>query len=225
MTSASSIASTPSTSEQVQRARLVLRLPGLWVQLDPRDPQKAKRRARSYATEVVGSADDLATSRRLLAASAWEAIASEQETGLESLFLCVRVSRTTPTPMAIAVHSPTDGQSRTWQAIIGERPDGDRLLHAALASTAPDWQEVECADGKAFRRWDVAPIVPAAPTGIGALSGAGSDDQPRMYTATAWRAGPHGRLARVTLMSPLADIPHAMTAITDALLGHSRFAQ
>ena len=73
-----------------------------------------------------------------------------------------------------------------------------------------------CTDGVAARRWRLTESVVAE----------GLEDVPiRSFSADYWRTVPGSkRLVLVTVTSPLADIPHTLLRLADAIVAGSRYA-
>ena len=209
-------AADPHAADPECAPRLVLRLPGTWVQLDPRRPALTKSRIHAFVELAMGRADELAQARRdmrrtlgIMAEPAPEAAA------LESTFLCHEVARGTPTPLAVAVFSPA---AVSISPAVGTRPGTviDAFLAAMEAMGDPDgWKRLDCADGEAARRWRIAETVVAE----------GAEGLPlRSFVADYWRTVPSTkRLVLVTVTSPLADIPHTLLRLADAIVAGSRF--
>jgi len=210
-------AADPDTADPEYAPRLVLRLPGTWVQLDPHRPDLTRSRIHAFVELAIGRADELAQARRelrgvlgLLAEPAPEAAA------LESTFLCHEVARGTPTPLAVAVFSPA---TISMSPAVGTRPGTviDAFVAAMEAmGDADGWSRLECADGEAARRWRIAETVVTE----------GAEGLPlRSFVADYWRTVPSTkRLVLVTVTSPLADIPRTLLRLADAIVAGSRFA-
>ncbi len=196
--------------------RLVLRLPGTWVQLDPSRPEVTDRRIRVYVDLAMGRADELAKARADMRKAMGAMINSaDGSAALESVFLCHEVSPGTPTPIAVSVFAPAQLH---LSPVIGTAPadviDGFLAAMEAIGDGA-DWERRACVDGESVRRWRIAETVLAD----------GLEDQPvRSFSADYWRTVPDTkRLVLVTVTSPLADIPETMLRLADAIVAGSRF--
>ena len=196
--------------------RLVLRLPGTWVQLDPHRPELTRSRIHAFVELAMGRADELAQARhdtrRILGTLAEPA---PEAAALESTFVCHELSRGTPVPMAIVVFSPA---AMSISPVVGtEHADVIEGFLAAMAAMgdADGWERIPCADGEAARRWRVIETTVAE----------GAEDLPlRVFAADYWRTVPSTkRLVLVTVTSSLADIPHTLLRLADAIVAGSRF--
>jgi len=197
-------------------ARLVLRLPGTWVQLDPSRPEVTDRRIRVYVDLAMGRADELAKARADMR-KAMDAMihSADSAAALESVFLCHEVAPGTPTPIAVSVFAPAQLH---LSPVIGTNPadviDGYLAALDAMGD-GEGWERRACVDGESVRRWRIAQTVLAD----------GLEDQPvRSFSADYWRTVPDTkRLILVTVTSPLADIPETLLRLADAIVAGSRF--
>ncbi len=122
------------TTKTPSPPRLVLRLPGTWVQLDPSRPDVTRVRIRTFVDRSIGRADQLATARADLS----RALDSMLEYGAgpaahESTFLCHELAPGVTAPIAISVFAPTDVR---WSPAVGTDP-GDVLAGFLWAMEAP----------------------------------------------------------------------------------------
>jgi hypothetical protein len=122
-----------ASSASPDAARLVLRLPGTWVQLDPSRRDLTDRRIRAFVDLSLGRADNLARAR----ADARRALGlvldrADPAAALESSFLCHEVAPGVPTPISVSVFSP---EAIRMSPVIGHRPDAviDGFLAAMTA--------------------------------------------------------------------------------------------
>jgi len=207
--------------------RLVLRLPGSWVQLDPTRPEVTATRIHNYATLTVGRADNLSRTRaqvRRLLSGVLEH--SRPRTGLQSLFLCHELLAGVPAPIAIAVFAPADVH---LSPVLGTEPQHviDAFLAAmdALGDTA-GWQRRDCVDGCSVRRWRVTAARPDS-TGDGADDDgtATSDTGVGTFSATYWRTVPGSKqLMLITVTSVLTQDVEVMVRLADAVVAGSRMS-
>lgn len=216
MGSSAASAGTDVRAAVAPASRLSLRLPGTWVQLDPRRPELTSERVLAFVELALGRADELAQARHdlrralgLLTRQAPEAAA------LESCFLCHEISPGTTTPIAVSVFSPAEMH---MSPAVGVHPGAviDTFLAAMdVLGDAADWSRLDCADGEAARRWRTSETVVAE----------GVEDVPlRSFVADYWRTVPGSkRLVLVTVTSPLADIPQTLLRLADGILASSRF--
>lgn len=196
--------------------RLVLRLPGTWVQLDPSRPVLTDKRIRAFVQLSMGRADDLAAARAdMRKALGLMLERADPAAALESTFLCHEVSPGVPTPIAVSVFTPG---SIHMSPVIGTRPDA--VIAGFLAAMeaigdAEGWEVRPCADGVVARRWRITETA-ASP---------GLEDAPlRAFNADYWRTVPGSkRLVLVSVTSPLADIPQTLVRLADAIVAGSRF--
>lgn len=201
----------------VSAARLTLRLPGMWVQLDPNRPEVTTGRIHSFVELAIGRADELAKARYDMRQALGIMMDKAPEaTALESTFLCHEISPGAPTPIAVSVFSPADIH---MSPAVGTRPG--TVIETFLAAMevlgdSADWTRLDCADGEAARRWRIAETVVAV----------GAEDLPlRSFGADYWRTVPGSkRLVLVTVTSPLADIPQTLIRFADAIVAGSRFS-
>lgn len=197
-------------------ARLVLRLPGTWVQLDPNRPEVTNDRIRSFVQVAIGRADELAKARHDMRRSLGAMMDGAPEVAaLESTFLCHELSPGTPAPIAVSVFSPAD---IAMSPAVGTRPGTVIETFLAAMEVRDDsagWTRLDCVDGEAARRWRIAETVVAK----------GAEDLPlRSFVADYWRTVPGSkRLVLVTVTSPLADIPQTLVHLSDAIVAGSRF--
>lgn len=208
---------TPEAGPDTTAPRLVLRLPGTWVQLDPSRPEITDRRIRVYVDLAMGRADELAKARADMRKAMGAMIQSaDGAAALESVFLCHEVAPGTPTPIAVSVFAPAQLH---LSPVIGT--DAADVIDGFLAAMdaigdGEDWERRACVDGESVRRWRIAETVLAE----------GLEDQPvRSFSADYWRTVPDTkRLVLVTVTSPLADIPETLLRLADAIMAGSRFA-
>lgn len=197
--------------------RLVLRLPGTWVQLDPSRPEITDKRIRAFVELSMGRADELAQARADLRRSMGLMLErADGPAALESTFLCHEVEPGVPTPIAVSVFAPA---ALHISPVVGTaaRDVMDGFLAAMEAmGDGEDWVRRPCVDGESARRWRVTETVLAE----------GLEDAPvRSFGADYWRTVPGTkRLVLVTVTSPLADIPETMLRLADAIVAGSRFA-
>ena len=197
-------------------ARLVLRLPGTWVQLDPSRRDLTDRRIRAFVDLSMGRADHLANARADARRSLGLVLdRADPAAALESTFLCHEVAPGVPTPISVSVFSP---EAIRISPVIGHLPDAviDGFLAAMAAiGDGEDWERVTCVDGIAARRWRITENVVAR----------GLEDTPlRAFTADYWRTVPDSkRLVIVTVTSPLADLARTLTRLADAIVAGSRW--
>ena len=197
--------------------RLVLRLPGTWVQLDPSRHEVTDRRIRVYVDLAMGRADELAKARADMRKAMGAMIQSaDGAAALESVFLCHEVAPGTPTPIAVSVFAPAQLH---LSPVIGT--DAADVIDGFLAAMdvigdSEGWERRACVDGESVRRWRIAETALAE----------GLEDQPvRSFSADYWRTVPDTkRLVLVTVTSPLADIPETLLRLADAIVAGSRFA-
>jgi hypothetical protein len=201
----------------VETPRLVLRLPGTWVQLDPSRPELTDKRIRAFVTLSMGRADELATARADMRKSLGLILERADPTAaLESTFLCHEVSPGVPTPISVSVFTP---EAIHMSPVIGTRPD-DVMAGFIAAMDAigdgEDWEVRPCIDGVAARRWRITENVVAE----------GLEDVPiRGFSADYWRTVPESkRLVLVNVTSPLADLAQTLVRLSDAIVAGSRFA-
>jgi len=205
------------TPAAVDAPRLVLRLPGTWVQLDPSRPELTDARIRAFVQLSMGRADELATARAdMRKALGLMLERADPVAALESTFLCHEVSPGVPTPIAVSVFTP---EAIRMSPVIGTDP-ADVIAGFVAAMRAigdgADWEVLPCVDGAAARRWRLTESVVAE----------GLEDVPiRAFGADYWRTVPGSkRLVLVTVTSPLADIPQTLLHLADAIVAGSRFA-
>ena len=195
---------------------LALRLPGIWVQLDPRQPAVTQRRIRTYADLALGRADHLAAQRADLRRSLTAMLdAAGPASALQVAFVCHEVSRGTPTPMVVSIFTPAEVR---LAPVAGHEPDvviEGFMAAMRVLEARPPWERIECADGVAARRWRIDEMP---------LAQESADTVLRSFVADYWRTVPHtSRLTLVTVTSPLADIPQTMLRFADAIVAGSRF--
>lgn len=196
--------------------RLVLRLPGTWVQLDPSRPEATDKRIRAFVDLSMGRADQLATARAHLRRSLGLMLECTDPTAaLESTFVCHEVAPGVPTPISVSIFAP---QAIRISPVVGteSRDVIDGFLAAMDAIGDGDgWEAITCVDGHAARRWRVTEDALAA----------GLDDVPfRAFHADYWRTVPDStRLVLVTVSSPLADLAHMLARLADAVVAGSRW--
>jgi hypothetical protein len=208
--------STTDAAPAAAAARLVLRLPGTWVQLDPSRPEVTDRRIRVYVDLAMGRADELAKARADMRKAVGAMIQSaDSAASLESVFLCHEVAPGTPTPIAVSVFAPAELH---LSPVIGTNPadviDGYLAAMDAIGD-GEGWERRACVDGESVRRWRISETVLAD----------GLEDQPvRSFSADYWRTVPDTkRLVLITVTSPLADIPETLLRLADAIVAGSRF--
>lgn len=198
--------------------RLVLRLPGTWVQLDPSRPELTDKRIRAFVDLSMGRADQLATARAdLRKALGLMVERADPVAALESTFMCHEVASGVSTPIAISVFTP---EAIRMSPAIGT--DSATLIDGFLAAMnaigdGDDWEALACMDGHAARRWSVTEDA----------LGEGLDDIPfRAFQADYWRTVPDAkRLVLVTVTSPLADVAHMLARLADAIVAGSRWVE
>ncbi len=203
-----------ATDPQVNR--LILRLPGTWVQLDPNRPQLTTERIHSFVEMAIGRADQFARARhdmRHVLGVLWEK--APEAAALDSLFLCHEISPGGPTPIAVSVFSPAEIRMSPAVGVGASAVIDTFLASMEVLGDAVDWMRLDCVDGEAARRWHVTETVVAE----------GTDDLPlRSFVADYWRSVPRSkRLVLVTVTSPLADIPQTLLHLADAIVAGSRF--
>lgn len=197
-------------------ARLVLRLPGTWVQLDPSRPEVTSDRIHSFVDVAMGRADELATARHDMRRSLGTLLEQAPAAAtLESTFLCHELSPGAATPIAVSVFSPANMR---MSPAVGTRPG--TVIETFLAAMevrgdSAGWTRLGCSDGEAARRWRIVETVVVE----------GAEDLPlRSFVADYWRTVPGSkRLVLVTVTSPLADIPQTLVRLADAIVAGSRF--
>ena len=199
-----------------RHARLTLRLPGTWVQLDPHRPVLTSKRIRSFVDVAMGRADELAHARHEMRKALGLVIDNAPpDAMLESTFLCHEISPGSPTPIAVSVFTPV--QIRMSPA-VGCAPAAviETFLETMdILGGADAWSRIGCVDGEAARRWHVTENV---------ITDGYSDPPLRSFVADYWRTVPGSKsLVLVTVTSPLADIPHTLLELADAIVGGSRF--
>ncbi|NYI39925.1 hypothetical protein [Demequina lutea] len=205
------------TGARVVNPRLVLRLPGTWVQLDPSRPELTDKRIRAFVRLSMGRADELATARADMRKALGLLVErADPAAALESTFLCHEVSPGVPAPIAVSVFTP---EAIRMSPVIGTRPEDVIAGFMAAMKAIGDgggWEVRPCADGASARRWHIAETVVAE----------GLEDVPiRAFSADYWRTVPGSkRLVLVTVTSPLADIPQTLLHLADAIVAGSRFA-
>lgn len=198
--------------------RLVLRLPGTWVQLDPSRPEVTDKRIRAFVDLSMGRADQLATARAdLRKALGLMVEKADPAAALESTFMCHEVAPGVPTPIAVSVFTP---ETIRMSPVIGT--DSATLVDGFLAAMnaigdSDDWEAIACIDGHAVRRWRITEDVLAK----------GLDDVPmRAFSAEYWRTVPDSkRLVLVTVTSPLVDVAHMLARLADAIVAGSRWVE
>lgn len=199
--------------------RLVLTLPGTWLQIDPNDPQLSHRRIGAFVQRAMGRADELATVRAALR-EALGTLMERSATGgaagtAESVFVCDEVSRGTKLPLCVSIFTP---ERMRISPAVGTAPDAViGAFHEALTSIGDGdgWERVACRDGLALRRVRVVdePLAADVPDGTA-----------RIWGVDYWRTVPDSKhLVLVTATSPLADIPETLLRLTDAIVVTSRF--
>lgn len=207
----------PLSSTPAPTPRLILRLVGTWVQLDPHHPEATDRRIKSYVELALGRADELATAR----AEMRKALGLMVETGegpaeLQSAFLCHEMAPGVPAPIAISVFAPANLRI---SPAVGTAPGTviDGFLAAMTALGDGDhWTRADCVGGQSVRRWRIE----ETPTGEGP-----DDPVLRTFGADYWRTVPGTKnLVLITVTSPLADIPETLLRLADAVVAGSRFA-
>lgn len=205
-----------ATSSAVDTPRLVLRLPGTWVQLDPSRPELTDKRIRTFVEVSMGRADELATARAdMRKALGLMVERAEPAAALESTFLCHEVSPGVPTPIAVSVFSP---DAIHMSPVIGTQPDdviSGFISAMEVIGDGEGWEVLPCVDGVAARRWRITESVVAE----------GLEDVPlTAFSADYWRTVPGlKRLVLVNVTSPLADLAQSLLRMADAIVGGSRF--
>lgn len=208
---------TSAATQDPTAPRLLLRLPGTWVQLDPARPEVTDRRIRTFVDLAIGRADELAKARADMRSAIGALMnQADEAAALESVFWCHEVAPGTPTPIAVSVFAPTELH---MSPVIGTDPRDviDGFLAAMdVLGDGEGWERRACVDGDSVRRWRIADTV----------VGAGFEDVPvRSFSADYWRTVPDTkRLVLITVTSPLADIPETMLRLADAIVAGSRFA-
>lgn len=205
----------PAEGPAAQAPRLVLRLPGTWVQLDPSRPEVTDRRVRAYVDLAVGRADELAQVRAEMRAALGQIVEHQHEAApIESLFLCHEIAPGVATPITVIVFAPA---AMHMSPVIGTDPGA--VIDGFLAAMdhlgdADGWERLSCVDGQAARRWRIDSTVIAE----------GTEDTPvRTFVAEYWRTVPQSKqLVLVTVSTPIADVPQTMLRLADAIVAGSR---
>jgi hypothetical protein len=216
MTSASTANPADRHDPAADAPRLVLRLPGTWVQLDPSRPDLTDKRIRAFVELSMGRADQLATARAdMRKALGLMVERAEPTAALESTFLCHEVAPGVPTPIAVSVFSPG---AIHISPVIGTRPEDVIAGFVAAMEAIGDgqgWELTPCVDGAAARRWRITESVVAE----------GLEDAPlTAFSADYWRTVPGSkRLVLVNVTSPLADLAQSLLGMADAIVAGSRF--
>lgn len=99
--------------------QLMLRLPGQWVSLDPREGANADAQLKRVARELVGAADEAAEARRQVREHFAGVLSAARDAQAQRVFLCHEISGL-PVPVAITIHTP-NGLRMT--PTVGTRPD------------------------------------------------------------------------------------------------------
>ncbi len=202
----------------VEAPRLVLRLPGTWVQLDPSRPELTDTRIRAFVKLSMGRADQLATARAdMRKALGLMMESADPAAALESTFVCHEIAPGVPTPISVSVFLP---DAIHLSPVIGT--DAQAVIDGLLAAMdaigdGNGWEPLACVDGCAARRWRITETVAAQ----------GADDVPlRAFTADYWRTVPDSkRLVLITVTSPLADVAHMLVRLADAVVAGSRWME
>jgi len=208
-----------TATEALPDPRLVLTLPGAWLQIDPSDRELSHRRIGDFVKRAMGRADELATVRAAMR-EALGTLMERSATGgaagtAESVFVCDEVSRGTKLPLCVSVFTP---ERMRISPTVGTAPDAViGAFHEALVAICDGdgWEHVSCRDGAALRRVRVVdePLSADVP-----------DETARIWGVDYWRTVPDSkRLVLVTATSPLADIPETLVRLTDAIVATSRF--
>lgn len=204
-------------TSSVASLRLVLRLPGTWVQLDPSRPELTDRRIRTFVELSLGRADELAKARAdMRQALGLVMTRAEGPAELESTFLCHEIAPGVPTPLSISVFRPA---AIHISPVVGTEPG--RVVEGFLAALelmgdGEGWEQIVCVDGLAVRRWTITERH---------LVDGESGTEVRAVSADYWRTVPGTKnLVLVNATSPLTDIAHTVLHLTDAIVAGSRFA-
>ncbi|WP_084074704.1 hypothetical protein [Demequina sp. NBRC 110052] len=195
--------------------RLVLRLPGTWVQLDPRRREETARRIRRYVELAVGRDDDRVQVRAGLrhALAATMDVAGED---LQSMLLCHEIAPGAPTALSLSVLVPRDVRISPAVGTDPQAVIAGFLEAMQRIGDGEGWEQIPVSDGAAVRRWRVGEV---------ALVPDDADTVVRQVSVDVWRTVPESkRLILVHADSVLADIPHTVVRLVDAIVGSSRVA-
>lgn len=197
--------------------QLSLRLPGMWVQLDPARPDVTDRRIRAFVELSMGRADELASARAKARGALGVMVErADGPASLQSTFLCHEVEPGVLTPIAVSVFTPA---ALHLSPVVGTRAadvmDGFLAAMDAMGD-GEGWHRGAAVDGEWARRWNVSET---------SLGGELDDLPIRSFGADYWRTVPGSkRMVLITVTSPLADIPQTLLRLADAIVSGSRVA-
>lgn len=193
--------------------RLVMSLPGTWVQLDPARPHETARRIRRYAELAVGTGDERARIR----AGLREALATSMEVAgpdLQTMLLCHEIAPGAPTPLSLTVLAPSHARISPAVGTDPEHVITGFLAAMQAIGEGGGWERIPCVHGAAVRRWHTRGVE---------LSPGEPELAVREVSIDVWRTVPGSkRLLLVHADSVLADIPHTVVRLVDAIMGASR---
>ncbi|CAL4858569.1 hypothetical protein [Microbacterium sp. MM2322] len=198
-------------------ARLAFALPGTWLAIDPGDEAASFDRVDAAVRDVVGTADDAATTRRRLRDQLRAVVAAARTSGAQGVFLCREVAPGVPLPATLTVHAPS---AMTMTPAIGTAPDAvlDTLHHSlqTLAAAGADTAvRVPAPDGGALRihrRIDEQ------------LETAAAEPPVQRLEADYWYPVPGSkRVVLASFATPLGHLHDAMLNLFDSIAAAARF--
>lgn len=190
--------------------RLLFRLPGAWISIDPRDEEAARAHSAAIAREVVGPADDAALLRRRVRRGLEDAAEAAREASAHLLLMCREIAPGVPTPVAITVHAPV-----TITPAVGTAGDAVmRAFEESLPHTSESDLEtatrVDTAGSAVLRLHSVTPQL---------IEEDGESVVQNRLVARYWYTVPGVKqVVLVSMTTPLGDIPHAMLHFFDTVV-------
>lgn len=211
----------------VTAATLEFRLPGRWIQLDPRNKEASLAEIKAFVARVGSKRDDAAKARAILSENLRATLEQAQTSEFQSIFICEEIAEGVPFPATITVYEPdlrmSPAVGTSPEAVIG-------TLRKALAEMGVEGVdeavEIDLEEAKALRitRHQVTSMPHDLDEAATAGVGAGTDviDHPTLAVDYWYTRPGTKRFVVASFFTPVADAPHVIADFFDNVVRASR---
>lgn len=207
---------------------LEFRLPGRWIQLDPRHKEASLAEIKAFVARVGTRRDDAAKARAILSENLRATLEQAEASNFQTIFICEEIADGVPFPVTITVYEPelrmSPAVGTSPEAVIGT------LRKALVELGVPgveDAMEIDLEDSKALRitRHQLTRMprdLDEIDDTVAGASGGDTVDHPTL-AVDYWYTRPETkRFVVASFFTPVADAPHVVADFFDNVVRASR---
>lgn len=204
-------------------ALLEFRLPGRWLQLDPRRKQESLAQIKEFVSRVGTKRDDAAKARAILSENLRSTLDQAESSNFHSIFVCEEITEGVPLPVTITVAEPDVRMSPS----IGAAPEAvistlRKALEELNVEGVDEATEIELEDARVLRI--VRRQLTKVPRSLEEPVDVSADtmEQPTLAVDYWYTRPGTKRCVVASFFTPMAEAPHVISDFFDNIVRASR---